>query len=75
MENTRIREPSFTDDQMADIARCCATLGVEKAKAIDWDIVASAINARSPENPRIDPEECRYVPQDPLMCYISDMIA
>ena len=54
-----MREPNFTIDQMADIARCCATLGAEDAKALDWGVLASAINLRSPENPPIDAEECR----------------
>ena len=59
MENTHLREPNFTVDQMADIARCCATLGAEDAKALDWGVLASSINVRSPENSPIDAKECR----------------
>ena len=59
MDNPHISEPDNTTDQMADIASCCATIGAEDAKAIDWDVLASAVNARSPEKPRIDAEECR----------------
>lgn len=49
MSRVRLIEPDFALDQRAEIARCCATIGAKKAKAIDWDTVALAINERSPD--------------------------
>ena len=58
MSNLYLTEPDFTLDQKADIARCCATIGAKKAKPVDWEAVAIAVNDRNPDKPQINAEEC-----------------
>ncbi|KAL8784689.1 MAG: hypothetical protein Q9195_008927 [Heterodermia aff. obscurata] len=44
-----------------DIAGYCATIGAKEAKPLEWDLLAEAVNERSPGQVPISPVECQEI--------------